>query len=59
MSNQWGIDEIIPAWLFDEGQPAGFDDTATPVWAVAVEAAEGWEWGQSVCVVEGCEVEIG
>lgn len=36
-----------------------FDDTAIPLWAVDVEVADAWEWQQSVCAVEGCEVTIG
>ena len=53
MSKQRGISKIIPPELFEE-TTTPFDDTATPIWAVAVEAVGGWDWQQSVCV----EIEL-
>ena len=59
MSKQWGINDIgLWSFLF-ETNTAGFEDTATPIWAACVEAAEGWDWQQSVCVIDGVIVEVG
>lgn len=52
MSNQCGIDDIVPEWLFSEADTSVFDDPATPLWAVCVEVADAWQWQQSVAVLK-------
>ena len=48
----------IPGSTWQEMYPNLFDEPVIVYWWQIVSDHDAWDWQQSICVAEGCEVEI-